>query len=167
MICNVCGAQNDDNAVFCSVCGQSFNNGQQQPNGQQQFYGQPAQGGFGMPNLNIQKRDIVKAVIFSIITLGIYGIYWFVKLTDESNMLSGDANQTSGVTAFLLTLVTCGIYGIYWAYKRGELVDRYMQSRGMQGSNNAVLYLVLSIVGLSIVVYVLLQSELNKAIDGQ
>ena len=181
MICNVCGAQNDDNAVVCSTCGQSFTNQQQfngMPNGQQPYgqqpygqqpYGQPMQGGFGygMPNANIEKRDIVKAVIFTIITLGIYGIYWFVKLTDDSNTLSGDPNQTPGITAFLLTLVTCGIYGIYWSYKKGEIIDRYMASKGMQGSNNAVLYLVLSIVGLSIVVYVLLQSELNKAADGQ
>ena len=168
MICNVCGAQNDDNATFCSTCGQSFTTQQQfngqQPNYQQPNYQQPFQ---AMPNPAIPKRDIVKAIIFSIITLGIYSIYWFVKLTDESNVLSTDANQTSGITAFLLTLVTCGIYGFYWAYKRGEIIDNYMQSKGMQGSNNAVIYLVLSIVGLSIVTYVLLQSELNKAADGQ
>ena len=53
-------------------------------------------------------------------TCGIYGIYWFIVLTDDARLASGDQQAPSGGIAFLLTLVTCGIYGIYWAYKMGK-----------------------------------------------
>ena len=61
-------------------------------------------------------RSIVVSIILSIVTCGIYGIYWFVKLNDELNAAAGKQNATSGGVAVLLTLVTCGIYGFYWAY---------------------------------------------------
>ena len=64
----------------------------------------------------IQKRDIAIAIILSIVTCGIYGIIWFVQLTDEVKIAAEDNEFQSGGIAFLLTLVTCGIYGIYWAY---------------------------------------------------
>ena len=165
MICSSCGAQNADGAQNCQFCGtplttnQQFNGAQQQNGaGQPVFVAQPAP--------NIQKKDVVKLIILSIVTCGIYGIIWFVNLTDDTNLLSQEPSPTSGGTAFLLTLVTCGIYGFYWAYKRGEILDKYAASLGRQGSNNAVLYLVLQIVGLGIVAYVLMQNELNKIADG-
>lgn len=33
----------------------------------------------------VQKRDIALAIIFTLITCGIYGIYWFFKLNDDVN----------------------------------------------------------------------------------
>lgn len=109
----------------------------------------------------IQKRDLVKAIILSIVTCGIYSIYWFISLTNEINTLSGNEGDTSGGTAFLLSLVTCSIYSYYWAYKMGEKRD------AMDGRNNSsgILYLVLSLFGFSIVVYALLQDSINKTLD--
>ena len=62
------------------------------------------------------------------------------------------------VNFILLDLITCGIYGLYWAYKVGEKVDIINQ----RSSNTGVLYLILSLLGFQIVVYALVQSELNK-----
>ena len=63
-------------------------------------------------------------IIFTLITCGIYGIYWMIKLNDEVNIVSGEPQATSGGIVFLLTIVTCGIYGLYWLYKMGERCDR-------------------------------------------
>lgn len=115
--------------------------------------------------MNIQPRNIGLAILFSIITFGIYGIYWFIKLTDETNQLSGDQQATSGGIAFLLTLVTCGIYGFYWAYKQGERLAVVRAANGRADSNLSVIYLILSIFGLSIVAYALMQDEINKAVS--
>ena len=166
MICSSCGAQNADGAQNCQFCGTPLTTNQQFNGAQQQFNGQPGQVFVAQPAPNIQKKDIVKMIILSIVTCGIYGIIWFINLTDDTNLLSQEPSPTSGGTAFLLTLVTCGIYGFYWAYKRGERLDKYAASLGRQGTNNAVLYLVLQIVGLGIVAYVLMQNELNKIADG-
>lgn len=107
-------------------------------------------------------RNIATCVILSIVTCGIYGLYWFIKLTDEVNAASGDTNATSGGMALVLTLVTCGIYGYYWAYKMGERIDMIKANRGMPSGSNGVLYLVLQIFGLGIVAYCLMQNELNN-----
>lgn len=33
----------------------------------------------------MKKRNIALSIIFTLITCGIYGLYWFVCLTDETN----------------------------------------------------------------------------------
>lgn len=109
-----------------------------------------------------QPRSIALAIIFTIITCGIYGIYWFIVLTDEVNEASGDVQGTSGGVAFLLTLVTCGIYGLYWAYKQGEKLDRAKIMRGIPSSNSGVLYLILALLQFSIIGWALMQNELNN-----
>ena len=115
--------------------------------------------------MNIQKRNIVVAVILSLVTCGIYGIYWIVKLTDEANQLSKQQDATSGGIAFLLTLVTCNIYGYFWAYKQGEKLSAVKAARGEVDSNLPVIYLVLQILGLGIVNYCLMQNEINKVAE--
>ena len=68
----------------------------------------------------MQQKSLPLCIVLSIVTCGIYGIYWFICMTNDSNQLSNQTNAPSGGIAFLLTLVTCNIYGIYWAYKMGE-----------------------------------------------
>ena len=108
------------------------------------------------------KRSIPVAIILSLVTCGIYTIYWFVKLTDEMNALSGKQNPTSGVMALVLTLVTCGIYGFYWAYKMGEAVDVVKQRSGIPSGSSSVLFLVLMVIGLGFINYCLIQDTINN-----
>ena len=108
----------------------------------------------------IKERNIVVCILLSIITCGIYGIYWFITLTDDVSRSNNDPEFT-GVKAFLFSLITCGIYGIYWNYKIGKEMYEANQKQGITASDNSILYLILSILGLSIVTYCLVQSELN------
>ncbi|RKI79091.1 DUF4234 domain-containing protein [bacterium 0.1xD8-71] len=108
----------------------------------------------------VQERNIALCIILSLVTCGIYGLYWFVCLTEDTNAAANEEG-TSGVLALVLTIVTCGIYGLYWAYKRGELLDKAKVNRGMPASNGGVLYLILYIFG-GIIAYALIQNELNK-----
>ena len=68
----------------------------------------------------ITKRSIGVAILLSIVTCGIYGIYWMVVVTDDTNKAINDPNGTSGGIAVLLSIVTCGIYGIYWLINKGK-----------------------------------------------
>ena len=54
------------------------------------------------------RRNIALCIVFSIITFGIYEIYWFIVATNEINRMTRHPNQTSGGIAFLLTLITFG-----------------------------------------------------------
>jgi len=181
--CHKCGAQCEDGAKFCKQCGAALadvnanqsqqtyevprqaqytsadtNNsqnayGNQNNYGNQNQYGGPA-GGMNQRFPGIQERNIAIAVILSIVTCGLYGIYWMIKLNDEVNQTTG------GGLVFLFTLITCGIYGWYWMYKMGEKCD---QIKGVNGSSE-ILYLILGIFGLGIVSYCLMQDTINKAI---
>lgn len=112
--------------------------------------------------MGIEQRNIGLCIVLTIVTCGIYGIYWFIKLTDEVNVLARVEAPTSGGLAFVLTIVTCGIYGFYWAYKQGEKIDFVKSERNIPSSNTGVLYLILQIFGLGIVAYALMQSEINQ-----
>lgn len=110
------------------------------------------------------KKNIATQIILSIITCGIYGIIWFITLTDDAANASDDHSMSGGV-ALLLTIVTCGIYGIYWAYKMGKIMAAAKEKAGLSSSDNSILYLVLQLFGLGIVNYCLIQSDLNEIID--
>ncbi len=99
----------------------------------------------------MKKRSIPLAILFSIITFGIYGIYWFVCLTNDSNTISPDNKTASGGMAILFTIITFGIYGIYWNYKLGQKCE-----------GSGVLYLILSLIGFGFINYILAQSKINN-----
>lgn len=109
----------------------------------------------------IQKRSIAVCIILTFITCGIYGIYWMVCLNNDTNTASNTFG-TSGGMVVLLTLITCGIYGLYWAYKQGEKLDTAKRNRGIASGNSGILYLLLSLFGLGIVAWGLMQNELNQ-----
>lgn len=110
----------------------------------------------------MKQRSVPVCIILSLITCGIYSLYWMVVMTDDVNRLSG-RQRPSGGTALLLTIVTCGIYGIYWAYQMGEALYNAKAQRGIPGSSNGVLYLILEIV-FAIAGWCLMQDEINKLI---
>ncbi len=109
----------------------------------------------------MKQRNIALCIVLSIITCGIYGIYWFICVTDDVTRIS-DRYNTSGAMAFVLSLITCGIYGIYWAYKMGECLDAARMEHGEPTGNLAIIFLILNIFGLSIITMALSQNELNK-----
>ena len=113
----------------------------------------------------INKRDIAIAIILTIVTCGIYSIYWFIVLTDDVKTVSEDNNFPSGGLAFLLSIITCGIYGIYWAYKMGELMKIAQSKRSLPVKDNSIVYLILQLLGFGIVDYIMIQSDLNAIAD--
>ena len=109
----------------------------------------------------IEKRNIAMCIVLSVITCGIYGIYWFIVVTDDVNSISKEEG-TSGGLSFLFNLITCGVYGIFWGYKTGEKLDQKREENGeCRGSFN-VLLMILCIFGFTLIGVAIAQSELNK-----
>ena len=101
----------------------------------------------------IQKRDVVMVYVLTIITFGIYGIYWSVKTKDELNSLGGDIP-----TGWLLIIP---IANIYWLYKYSEAY-----STKLKKDNNGILwFIVFWLIG--IIMPAIVQSDLNKIADKQ
>ena len=109
----------------------------------------------------MKKRDVAISIVLTIITFGIYGLYWQAVLNDDIKKLAKEEQFTSGGIVVLLSLVTCGIYSIYWAYKMGEFIDKIND----KDKNSNILYLILDLIGLEIVVLAIGQSEINKKIE--
>lgn len=105
----------------------------------------------------IKERNIVLQVVLTILTLGLYGIVWQVTITNDAVEASkGKHYSTGGILALVLSMVTCGLYGIYWTYKLGQSVG------SLKGGNDGILYLILTLFGLSPVIFILAQLELNN-----
>jgi hypothetical protein len=108
--------------------------------------------------------NIAADVIFSLITCGIYGIFWQARLFKASNTLNDD-EQFKVLPWILLTLVTCGLYNIYAQYQLGVALDKGLKKEGYRGGESlGLLGLLLSLIGLSIVVMALEQHELNQQV---
>ena len=95
----------------------------------------------------VKNKNIVVCILLSIITCGIYGIIWFINMTDDAAYVNDD-HELSGGKAFLFTLITCGIYGLYWNYKMGKELYEAKCKKGMNASDNSVLYLILAVMTL-------------------
>ena len=111
----------------------------------------------------VQNRNIAVCIILSIVTCGLYGLYWLACLANDVNTVSGRQGDLSGGMVVLLSIVTCGIYELFWLYRAGEKVS-YIKARntGYPDNSAAVLYLVLGILGVGIVSLCLIQNELNQ-----
>lgn len=114
----------------------------------------------------MQQRSIPMYIILSIVTCGLFGLYWFIVLTDETNEVTGQTQLASGPMALILTIITCNIYGWYWAYKMGEKVDMIKAQNGQSSSNSGILFIILQALGLGIVNYALAQDALNHTACG-
>jgi hypothetical protein len=116
--------------------------------------------------LMIPKSDAVKSIpiciILSLVTCGLYLIYWNYCEMKTLNGLLG-REEYSFWTWLLLTIVTCGLFHIYYEYRLGVGVVELQGKYGVaQDGNFASICLILSIIGLSIVADALQQHEINK-----
>lgn len=113
-----------------------------------------------------QPRSVGMCIVLSLITCGIYAIYWMYCIHNDVQEVSGTPLGVSGGMVVVLDIITCGIYGVYWNYKMGQLLDN---AKGVPNGNSAILYLVLALFGFGIVSMAIMQSELNHfetGVDG-
>ena len=116
----------------------------------------------------MQNRSIALGVILTIITCGIYGIYWqyvVFKAIDDAQCPSRP--ETSPGITVLLSIVTCGIYGIYAFYKVGRATPELFRAYGKDyapAGDPAILYLVLAFFGYGIINLCLVQNDINTIV---
>ena len=67
----------------------------------------PVKEKFNANTEGIEKRSIVTAIILSLVTCGLYSIYWFICLTNEMNKAACRESDISGGISYLLTILTC------------------------------------------------------------
>lgn len=102
----------------------------------------------------MKKRSIGVMILLSIITFGIYTIYWQCSFQNQLKKVTGKG--FGGFGHFLMCLVTFGIYPLYWNYAAGKRL-----SAAGAKEDRAVLYLILSLVGFGWLNMFLMQAQAN------
>ena len=117
----------------------------------------------------MQKRSVATVILLSIITCGIYSLYWMVVTTNDIEYTLGkksDGVCRSGGIVLLLSIVTCGIYTFYWYYKEAQRLKILAEDAGVRSSGTEDwVYLVVAIFGLGIVDMAIMQDEINMIVE--
>lgn len=109
----------------------------------------------------MKKRNYLLCVLLTIITLGLYGFYWLVQITDTVNELAKPDKKTSGIKSLLFELLTCGIYIYFWSWKIGVLLDQERSKAGLPPQNLKLLFLIMTFFAWPVSM-ALMQKEINE-----
>jgi hypothetical protein len=94
------------------------------------------------------QRSPALVIVFSIITFGIYALYWMVKTKDEMN--------TRGANIPTAWLLIVPIANIWWMWKFSEGVGKVTNNQ-LSGAVAFILLFLIEIIGMAVI-----QSALNK-----
>ncbi len=114
-----------------------------------------------------QPRELLKAVILTVVTCGIYGIIWLAQLGSDIAQLRGD-EQPPVTRDIILLFVTCGLWSFFIAYFWTTwLVEGIERQGGHPDRNLPVLALVLAFFTGPLGPKVLIQQTLNDHLNAQ
>ena len=111
-----------------------------------------------------EKRDPMMVVLYTLLTCGIYGIFWWYQTITEIKNALGREDINPGME-IILAVVTCGLYGIYLYYKYPMLMLEMQDRAGRPRNDITMMSLLLAIFGLAIISIPVMQSELNNIWD--
>ena len=107
----------------------------------------------------LSTTSLVISILLSIVTLGIYGIYWMYLLVKNTRSIQKD---TTSCTGEMLCLLFVPFYSLYWWCTKGEKVKEGFKEHNYASTSNGTIYLILAILGLSIVSMAIMQSDFNS-----
>ena len=120
---------------------------------------------YEVPETEILNRSemyvgIVKHVLLTLFTFGIYDCIWVYKTTENLNLT--DVNEKQSGAKKLLLCIFVPFYRIYWFYAQAKRLENMIQHRGKYFSDFAVLTLVLAIFVPIVAASAFLQTKINE-----
>lgn len=109
--------------------------------------------------IKINKRSIGVSILLSIITLGIYGIYWMYLLVKNNRSINKNTDSCLGE---MLCIIFVPFYSLYWWYTRGERLKQSFNEHNYTATSNGVVFLILAIFCLDIVSMAIMQNDFNS-----
>ena len=116
------------------------------------------------------KRSPVWVLILSIITCGVYYLYWVYATSKDVDEFLGETDIPP-IVHVLLFLFTGTLYGFFWDYIIGQKTVKMQRKVGLPEKDNTLLCIVLDVLGagpvagLGIIVPLIQQSSLNEIYD--
>lgn len=107
----------------------------------------------------INKRKIGVCILLSIVTFGIYQIYWQYLLVQNTRAIQKNESNCIGE---MLCLMFVPFYSLFWWFTRGNIVKDRFAEHGYSATGNEIVYLLLGIFGFSIVSMAIMQNDFNS-----
>jgi hypothetical protein len=103
----------------------------------------------------IKQRSLVKLIVLSILTCGIYGFFfWWGYINDINNACVCDGKKSPNfLIVIVLSSLTCGLYYLIWLYRQGERLKFMAPAYGLnfkEGGGTVLIYHLLGSFMLSI-----------------
>ena len=80
-------------------------------------------------------RSLVKYILLSLVTFGIYGIYMFSKISTDINTIAtrydGKKTKHYCLVTFVFSWLTCGIYPLVWGHGISNRIGAELNRRGI------------------------------------
>jgi hypothetical protein len=80
-------------------------------------------------------RSLIKAILLSLITFGIYPLVMYTKMTNELNLIAtphdGKKSMHFLLLTFIIAPITCGIAAIVWQHRICNRMGAELQRRGI------------------------------------
>lgn len=91
-------------------------------------------------------RSPIVVFLLSVVTLGLYLIYWYHRVYVEWAALTGRTPTGNGfLLDLLLHVVTCGVWGIYVDYCISQEIANYRKSRGLPDNDSTLAVIILDV----------------------
>lgn len=140
--CSKCGKEINDEAVICIHCGCSVEN-------------KPLTSTAPVGQLKTN-RGLLKFILLSIITFGIYGIVVMSAVSTDINAIAGryDGKKTMHycLVLFIFAGLTLGIVPLVWSHKISARIGTELSRRGISYSFGAGTFWLWNVLGSLIVV---------------
>lgn len=105
----------------------------------------------------VNKRKIGICIFLSLITFGVYKIYWEYLLVKNVKIIKKEETCTGE----MLCLLFIPFYFLYWWVVQGEFVKNEFSQHGYSSTGNGTIYLIFGIFGLEIVSMAIMQNDFN------
>lgn len=136
--CSTCGAEINEAAVVCTKCGCAVQN---------------TTAPVGQLNTN---KGLVKYILLSILTLGIYGLVVMSSVSNDINIVASryDGRKTMHycLLFFLIAPLTLGIAYIVWFHKISNRIGNEVRRRGIAYSFSCADFWLWNVLGSFIIV---------------
>lgn len=115
-------------------------------------------------------RSLIKFILLSIITLGIYALVFYTKVGTDLNRIAGryDGKKTMNfcLVFFVFALLTCGIVPLIWYHRVSRRIGCELARRGIDYDFDAGTFWLWDILGSLIIVGPFIyQHKLGKAMN--
>lgn len=108
----------------------------------------------------LKERNVVTVILLSIVTCGIYSLYWTYVTMDALDK-EGQASNMPVIAQFLLLFVYVGY--ILFGINADANINAIKEKKGVATADNKVLWLILGLV-FPIALIALIQNEINQLV---